>query len=148
MTAALFAAALGVEAPWSVPRVDFDQSKKLLTILNDFKAGSRFAVAGAEGSHPVHDTTTKSYRHLNFFQHECHLEVRVPRVKLPDGSVRLVEPAFAGKLKGFTLLFEAPEHPHPHGPFAHHEVAALDEWEAPHRRDERLVVRRLRVRAW
>jgi transposase len=28
-------------------------------------------------------------------------------VKLPDGSVRLVEPPWAGKLSGFTLLFEA-----------------------------------------
>jgi transposase len=28
-------------------------------------------------------------------------------VKLPDGSVRLVEPDFAGRLSGFTLLFEA-----------------------------------------
>jgi transposase len=55
----------------------------------------------------VHDTVTKTYRHLNFFQHECVLEVRTPRVKLPDGSVRLVKPEFAGKLNGFTLLFEA-----------------------------------------
>jgi transposase len=50
---------------------------------------------------------TKTYRHLNFFQHECELEVRVPRVKLPDGSVRQVTPPWAGKLSGFTLLFEA-----------------------------------------
>jgi transposase len=50
---------------------------------------------------------TKSYRHLNFFQQECHLQVRTPRVKLLNGSVRLVEPDFAGRLYGFTLLFEA-----------------------------------------
>lgn len=50
---------------------------------------------------------TKTYRHLNFFQHECELEVRVPRVKCPDGSVRQVTPPCAGKLSGFTLLFEA-----------------------------------------
>jgi len=55
----------------------------------------------------VHDTVTKRYRHLNFFQHECVLEVRTPRVKLPDGSVRLVTPPFSGRLSGFTLLFEA-----------------------------------------
>ena len=55
----------------------------------------------------MHDTVTKTYRHLNFFQHECHLQVRTPRVKLPNGSVRLVEPDFAGRLSGFTLLFEA-----------------------------------------
>ena len=85
MTAKLFEAALGIAAPWSVQSVEFDESAKVLTVLIDFKPGSRFAVAGHQGAHPVHDTVTKSYRHLNFFQHECHLEVRVPRVRLPDG---------------------------------------------------------------
>jgi transposase len=44
---------------------------------------------------------------LNFFQHERVLQVRTPRVKLPDERVVLVKPPFAGKLSGFTLLFEA-----------------------------------------
>lgn len=55
----------------------------------------------------MHDTRTKRYRHLNFFQHECELEARVPRVRLPDGRVALVEPPWAGRCSGFTLLFEA-----------------------------------------
>ena len=55
----------------------------------------------------MHDTVTKTYRHLNFFQHECHLQVRVPRVRLPHGAVRQIDPDFAGRLNGFTLLFEA-----------------------------------------
>jgi transposase len=79
----------------------------VLTVPVDFKPGTRFPVSGHEGLHPVHDTVVKTYRHLNFFQHECHLQVRTPRVKLPNGSVRLVEPDFAGRLSGFTLLFEA-----------------------------------------
>jgi transposase len=80
---------------------------RTLTIFVDFTVGSRFSHPEAEGMHPVYDTTTKRYRHLNFFQHECYLEVRVPRVELPDGSVRMVEPSWSGKLAGFTLLFEA-----------------------------------------
>lgn len=107
MSAKLFEAALGITDPWFINGVDFDAAKKELTIAVDFVAGSRFAVPGVEGLHPVHDTVTKRYRHLNFFQHECQLEVRVPRVKLPDGGVRQVEPDWAGKLAGFTLLFEA-----------------------------------------
>ena len=103
----LFEAALGIQAPWAVSSVNFDQSAKVLTVDIDFKPGSRFAVPGYDGLHPVHDTVIKRYRHLNFFQHECVLQVRTPRAKLPDGSVRLVEPEFAGKLSGFTLLFEA-----------------------------------------
>jgi transposase len=107
MTAKVFEAGLGIADPWSVGSVDFDEAAKVLTVLIDFKPGSRFAVSGHEGVHPVHDTVTKTYRHMNFFQHECVLQVRTPRVKLPNGSVRLVEPDFAGRLSGFTLLFEA-----------------------------------------
>ena len=107
MTAKLFETALGITAPWSVQSVQFDEATKVLTVLVDFKTGSRFAVSGHEGAHPVHDTVAKTYRHLNFFEHECQLQVRTPRVKLPDGSVRLVEPDFSGRLSGFTLLFEA-----------------------------------------
>lgn len=103
----LFEAALGIAPPWFVAGVRFDEASKVLTVGIDFTAGSRFVAEGAVGEHPVHDTVTKSYRHLNFFQHECVLEVRTPRVKLPDGSVHLVKPPFAGKLSGFTLLFEA-----------------------------------------
>ena len=107
MTAKLFETALGIAAPWSVSSVQFDETAKVLTVLVDFTPGTRFAISGHEGAHPVHDTVSKTYRHLNFFQHECHLQLRTPRVKLPDGAVRLVEPEFAGRLSGFTLLFEA-----------------------------------------
>ncbi len=107
MTAKLFEAALGIAEPWLVASVDFDEKAKTLTVLIDFKPGTRFGISGHEGAHPVHDTVTKTYRHLNFFQHECHLQVRTPRVKLPNCSVRLVELDFAGRLNGFTLLFEA-----------------------------------------
>jgi transposase len=107
MSERLFEQALGIAVPWSVGAVKFDEAAKTLTITIDFTPGQRFAVAGRDGVHPVHDTIIKVYRHLNFFQHECRLQVRTPRVRLPDGKVVLVEPEFAGKLSGFTLLFEA-----------------------------------------
>ena len=107
MTAKLFESALGISDPWFVTSLAFDEAAKTLTLLIDFKAGSRLSVAAHEGAHAVHDSVTKTYRHLNFFEHECHLQARTPRVKLPNGSVRLVEPDFAGRLNGFTLLFKA-----------------------------------------
>ena len=107
MTEKLFETALGISAPWYVSQTEFNAPARTLTIRVDFVPGSRFAVPGVEGEHPVHDTVPKRYRHLNFFQHECFLEVRVPRVKLPEGAVKQIEPPWAGKLSGFTLLFEA-----------------------------------------
>lgn len=99
--------ALSITDPWFVKDVEFDVNHKVLTIQIDFARGSRFSVEQVSGAHPVHDTVTARYRHLNFFQHEYYLEVRVPRVKLPDGNVRQVQPPWAGKLNGFTSLFEA-----------------------------------------
>jgi transposase len=107
MSEKLFETALGIGTPWFVAEADFNAQARTLTIRVDFTAGTRFAVPGVAGEHPVHDTVSKRYRHLNFFEHECFLEVRVPRVKLPDGAVRQIEPPWAGKLSGFTLLFEA-----------------------------------------
>ena len=107
MSEKLFERALGIASPWFVGATSFDAAARTLTIRVDLSPGSRFSLPGIAGEHPVHDTVAKRYRHLNFFQHECFLEVRVPRVKLPDGSVRQVEPPWAGKLSGFTLLFEA-----------------------------------------
>jgi len=49
----------------------------------------------------------KTWRHLNFFEHECYLHCRTPRIQLPNQKVRLVSPPWAGLNSGFTLLFEA-----------------------------------------
>ncbi len=86
---------------------DFNGQARTLTIRVDFAAGTRFAAPGVSGERPVKDTVTKRYRHLSFFQHECFLEVRVRRVRRPDGEVRQIEPPWASKLSGLTLLFEA-----------------------------------------
>lgn len=107
VTEKIFEAALGISSPWHIAGMGFDEKHRRLNIRIDFEVGSRFAVAGIAGEHPVHDTVSKVYRHLNFFQYQCDLEVRIPRVKLPDGSVRQVSPPWAGKLSGFSLLFEA-----------------------------------------
>lgn len=105
MQEALFTAALGIESPWFVESVAFNSTQKRLDIHLSFKRGSRFEVNGDRC--PVHDTVAKSWRHLNFFEHECYLHARVPRVNTPDGQVLLVMPPWSGKLSGFTLLFEA-----------------------------------------
>ena len=46
MTAKLFESALGIAAPWSVAAVEFDETARVLTVLVDFKPGSRFAISG------------------------------------------------------------------------------------------------------
>ena len=80
----LFEAASGVSFPWYAGETRFDAEARTLTIQVDFRAGSRFEYPGVAGEHPVHDTQTKRYRHLNFFEHECFLEV----LSLPLCNIR------------------------------------------------------------
>ena len=94
MTAKLFETALGIEQPWYVRDISFDVDAHKVTIFVDFTFGSLFQHPDVEGVYPVYDSSIQRYRHLDFFGHKCILEVQVPRVELPDGSVRMVEPAW------------------------------------------------------
>ena len=49
-------------------------------------------------AYSAYDTKMKKYRHMNFFEHECHLHVRTPRIKRDDSKVRLILPPWAGQL--------------------------------------------------
>ena len=77
MTNQLFEAALGINYPWFVQAFAFDASQRRLTVGIDFVPGSRFAHPNTPGEHPVYDTQIKQLRHLNFFQHECNLELHL-----------------------------------------------------------------------
>ena len=103
----LFQLALGITSPWFVASSGFDAGKKRLDIQLDFKAGSRFACpeCSAVGC-PVHDTQEKTWRHLDFFQHQAFLTARVPRITCTKCGVRQVNVPWARKGSGFTLLFE------------------------------------------
>ena len=104
----LFQLALGLVPPWMVVDAKFDVDKKRLDIEIDFKTGGRFACPECgKADCPVHDTVKKTWRHLNFFQHEAFLHARVARIDCPDCGVRLVNVPWARPGSGFTLLFEA-----------------------------------------
>ncbi len=71
--------------------------------------GPRFACAiegCANSTCPVHDTTDKIWRHLDFFEHQAFLSARVPRVDCTTHGVHFVAVPWARSGSGFTLLME------------------------------------------
>lgn len=44
---------------------------------------------------------------MNFFQHNCYVHCKVPRIKTTEGKVLLVNVPWARHGSGFALLFEA-----------------------------------------
>ena len=100
--------ALALTPPWTVSRSDFDPEARRLDVEIDFAAGSRFAcpTCGAAGC-PAYDTERKTWRHLNFFQHQAWLNARVPRVRCDVCGIKTATVPWARPDSGFTLLFEA-----------------------------------------
>ena len=100
--------ALGLTPPWTVVRSDFDTAARRLDVQIAFIPGSRFACpdCGAVDC-PAYDTQRKTWRHLNFFQHQTYLNARVPRVRCEACGIRQVNVPWARPDSGFTLLFEA-----------------------------------------
>ena len=73
----LFEKALGIEKPWFIDNLKFDIKQRRLDIYINFEVGSKFKYVseeeGISGTFGVYDTVDKTWRHLNFFQHECYL---------------------------------------------------------------------------
>src|SRR5450432_659873 len=105
---ALLQLALGLTPPWTASRAGFDPEAHRLDIEIDFAPGSRFAcpVCGAADC-PAYDTERKTWRHLNFFQHQAYLNARVPRIRCDACGIKTVNVPWARPDSGFTLLFEA-----------------------------------------
>lgn len=102
----LFAAGLGLPWPWFIRKVYLEgkEDDMILHIHVDHKRRVKFNFEGED--YPVYDHQERTWKHLNFFQHKCHLHARVPRVKLPDGKVKLVEVPWANPGSSFSLLYE------------------------------------------
>jgi transposase len=105
---ALFTAALGLQAPREVEKVDLNTAKHRI----DFEIGYRgerltCAQCGA-ADQPIHDRNRRSWRHMDFFQFEAWLHAEVPRVGCTVcGKTTQVPVPWAREGSGFTLLFEA-----------------------------------------
>ena len=106
----IFSLALNLEKPWYIKDIIFEKPelKKFgrLTIQIDFERGWKFTIEGGEEC-SVYDTKIMRWQHLNFFENECYIEARVPRVKDKNNKVHTIQVPWARSGSGFTLLFEA-----------------------------------------
>jgi len=104
----LFRAALGLEKPWTVTRLEFSVQNRQLDLWVDFPAGSTFACPKCgQTDCGVYDTTERTWRHLNFFEHKAFLHGREPRIQCPQHGVKTIAVPWARSHVGFTRLMEA-----------------------------------------
>lgn len=100
--------ALGLKEPWHITNTNIDTDKWQIDISIDFESGSKFTCPECGlGGCKVHDTSEKSWRHLNLFQYKVYLHARVPRIECPEHGVRQVLIPWAREGSGFTMFFES-----------------------------------------
>tara|TARA_Y100000385_G_C13007019_1_gene599891 strand:- start:16 stop:1242 length:1227 start_codon:yes stop_codon:yes gene_type:complete len=104
----LFEMALGLDKPWLIKDVKFDNDKdtKELHITIGFDKKHQF-IDQENIDCKVYDTKERVWQHLNFFEHKCYLHCKVPRLKDSQGKVTMIDVPWSRKGSGFTLLFEA-----------------------------------------
>jgi transposase len=105
----IFGMALNIVDPWFISDIKLsmqeEQSTGRIDIYIDFKRGTKFPDKNGNYT-TAYDTIEKQWRHLNFFQHECYLHARVPRIKTEGKGIQIVQAPWAREGSGFTLLFE------------------------------------------
>jgi transposase len=92
---------LTIESPWYLSKVDLQVKNKVLDIHLDIIPGSKFNCVQCEQECSVYDTSVKRIRHLDLFEFQCYVNIRVPRTNCPKDGV---------KVFGATKLFRQGSH--------------------------------------
>ena len=103
----LYRQVLGLEAPWTVTRVDLSVTEERVDVWAGHAARVRWPCPTCGKELPVYDhAAERAWRHLDTCQFVTYLHARPPRVACPDHGVRQVRLPWAESHARFTLLFE------------------------------------------
>lgn len=104
----IFTQALGLTAPWRVINVDFQQAQGRIVFKVESTAKRLTCPACGAPDQPIHDRSTRTWKHLNFFQYQAIIEAKVPRVgcRKCEKTTQVTVP-WARPGAGFTQTLEA-----------------------------------------
>lgn len=104
----VFALGRGLSAPWKVSsqRLDIEKRPHELHLEVVAERVALFPRPACGRACKAHDFARFTWQHLNFFQHHCFIEVRVPRVDCPECGIKRAVVPWSRPGSRFTLLFE------------------------------------------
>jgi transposase len=104
----LYRQILGLEAPWTVARVDLDVKSQRVDVYAEHSKNKTWSCPECGKSCGLHDhDEERAWRHLDSCQFQTYLHARVPRIRCDDHGVRHVRVPWAEPKARFTLMFEA-----------------------------------------
>ena len=103
----LYAAILGVTAPWEVSNVDVRAKEEEIHVTIGARSGTHFTCPQCGKHCPGYDTRRRTWRHLDTCQFATFLVVDVPRIECSEHGVLQVSVPWAEPGSGFTALMES-----------------------------------------
>ncbi len=102
----LYATILGVQAPWTVARVEVDVAGGAVHVWLQRTEGAPAACPECRTTSPISDHREREWRHLDTCQLQTRLHARVPRVECPSHGVVPTTVPWATPGSKFPVLFE------------------------------------------
>ena len=81
---------LEVEKPWVLTKIDLHPKNKVIDVFIDFKKGSTFSCMQCDELCSVHDSSFRRIRHLDIFEFQCYLNIRMPRIKCKEHGIKTI----------------------------------------------------------
>lgn len=103
----LYAAILGVTAPWKVEKVDLRLKEGAIHVWLALPPKELWVCPECLERAPIHDHRERSWRHLDTCQYRTLIHARVPRLDCPKHGIRQLAVPWAEGNSRFTGLFEA-----------------------------------------
>ena len=102
----LYATILGLQAPWTVERVEVDLERNAVHVWLRRDEGTAVECPECSAPRPIYDHREREWRHLDTCQLRTQLHARVPRVECPTHGVVQARVPWATLGSQFTALFE------------------------------------------
>ena len=103
----LYAAILGVRAPWSVGEVELRPATQEVEVFIQHDGSASLCCPQCGRACGRYDTRRRSWRHLDTCQFHTVLTADVPRVSCPEHGVLQLSVPWAERGSRFTALFES-----------------------------------------
>lgn len=103
----LYAAVLGLKAPWRVEHVETKLDAGGVHVTVALPTNTRWVCPECSAAAPIHDHQARSWRHLDTCQFHTIVHARVPRLNCPNHGIRQLKVPWAEPGSQFTAMFEA-----------------------------------------